>query len=79
MNNKNDAMITIHARVEIAAATLQTIVENAKKIAGPGEKGVYRIDTAGAVDALISAFLREKGFDVYANDISNYKPLILQG
>ncbi len=70
--NKDEEMITIHARVELAASSLRAIVKNAKKAAGADEKGVYRIDTAGMVDALISAFLKEKDFDAYVSDLNNY-------
>ena len=45
MNESRD-MITVHVNVEITAASLQTIVENVKRIAGHDEKGVYRVDTA---------------------------------
>lgn len=65
-------MITINARIDIAADSLQTIVANAKKISGADEKGIYRIDTAGKVNELISAFLAKKGFDEYVRNLDNY-------
>lgn len=65
-------MITINARIDISADSLQTIVANAKKISGADEKGIYRIDTAGKVNELISAFLEKKGFDEYIRNLDNY-------
>jgi broad-specificity NMP kinase len=56
MNESRD-MITVHVNVEITAASLKTIVENVKRIAGHDEKGVYRVDTADKVSEIISQFL----------------------
>jgi len=47
-------------------------VANSKKMAGPDENGRYRVDTADALAALISTFLREKGFDKFVRDVDNY-------
>ena len=65
-------MITVHVNVEITAASLQTIVENVKHIAGRDEKGVYRVDTADKVSELISRFLQENDFEDYVKHIGNY-------
>jgi hypothetical protein len=65
-------MITVHVNVEITAASLQTIVENVKHIAGRDEKGVYRVDTADKVSEMISRFLQDNNFDSYVKDIENY-------
>ena len=65
--------IAIHATIEIGVATLQTIVKNAKKLAGTDEKGIYRVDTAETVNQLVSAFLSAHGFDEYINNLDNYK------
>jgi hypothetical protein len=65
-------MITVHVNVEITAASLQTIVENAKHIAGRDEKGVYRVDTADKVNEMISRFLQDNDFEGYVKDIENY-------
>ena len=65
-------MITVHVNVEIAATSLQTIVENVKHIAGRDEKGVYRVDTADKVSEMISRFLRDNGFEGYVKGVENY-------
>ena len=65
--------ITVHVNIEITVASLQAIVENAKKIAGRDEKGVYRVDTADKVSEMISHFLLEKDFEGYAKNIENMK------
>ena len=65
--------IVVHANVEMTSASLQAIVQNAKKVSGPDEKGVYRLDTADKVAEMISRFLLEKDFESYAKDIENYK------
>ena len=64
--------IEVHVNVKITTASLQTIVENAKKIAGRNEKGHYRVDTAGKVSRMISRFLQENDFEGYVSDIKNY-------
>ena len=65
-------MVTVHVNVEITAASLQTIVENVKHIAGRDEKGVYRVDTADKVSEMISRFLFDNDFEGYVKDIENY-------
>jgi hypothetical protein len=65
--------IVVRANVEITTAALQAIVQNAKEVQGPDEKGVYRLDTADAVSEMISRFLLEKDFEAFAKDIGNYK------
>ncbi|MDA8403183.1 MAG: hypothetical protein M0Z56_03165 [Desulfobacteraceae bacterium] len=65
--------IAIHATIEIDVATLQTIVQNAKKLAGTDGKGIYRVDTAETVNQLVSSFLRTQGFDEYIHNLDNYK------
>jgi hypothetical protein len=65
-------MITVHVNVEITAASLQTIVENVKQIAGRDEKGVYRVDTADKVSEMISRFLYDNDFEGYVKHIENY-------
>ena len=65
-------MITVHVNVEITAASLQAIVENAKQIAGRDEKGVYRVDTADKVSEMISRFLQDKDFESFVQNIENY-------
>lgn len=65
--------LIVHANVEMTAASLQAIVENAKKVSGPDEKGVYRIDTADKASEMISRFLLENDFESFVKNIQNYK------
>jgi len=67
-----DDMIVINVTIDIAASTLQTIVKNAKNIAGTDEKGIYRVDTAEKVNEMVSSFLKKFDFDEYVNNIDNY-------
>lgn len=53
--------------------TVHVNVENAKKIAGRDEKGVYRVDTADWVGKMISNFLLKNNFEDYTKDIENMK------
>ncbi len=71
MSDEKD-LIEVHVNVKITTASLQTIVENAKKIAGRNEKGHYRVDTAGKVSRMISRFLLKNDFEGYVSDIKNY-------
>jgi len=65
-------MMTINATLDIPAAALQAVVENAKQKAGKDAKGVYRVDTYGKVGEMISKFLVEKDFLSYVQDIENF-------
>jgi hypothetical protein len=71
MNESRD-MITVHVNVEITTASLQTIVENVKQLAGRDENGVYRVDTADKVSEMISRFLFDNDFEDYVKNIANY-------
>jgi hypothetical protein len=71
MNESRD-MITVHVNVEITTASLQTIVENVKQLAGRDENGVYRVDTADKVSEMISRFLFDNDFEGYVENIENY-------
>ncbi|MEE4114312.1 MAG: hypothetical protein V2I40_15940, partial [Desulfobacteraceae bacterium] len=62
----------VHVNIELPAASLQAVVANSKKMAGQDENGRYRVDTADTLAALISTFLRVKGFDEFARDVGNY-------
>ena len=64
--------IEVRVNVKITTTSLETIVENAKKIAGRNEKGHYRVDTAGKVSEMISRFLLENDFEGFVSDIKNY-------
>lgn len=65
-------IITVHVNIDLTAASLQAIVENAKKIAGYDAKGIYRVDTAEWVNKMVSRFLFENDFESYAKNIANY-------
>jgi len=71
MPEKKDTLI-VRANVEMTAASLEAIVENAKKISGPDEKGGYRVDTADKVSEMISRFLLESDFESFVRNIDNY-------
>ena len=71
MTDEKD-QIEVHVNVKITTTSLQTIVENAKKIAGRNELGHYRVDTAGKVSEMISRFLLKNDFEGYVSDIKNY-------
>ena len=64
--------VRVNVTVAIAGETLQTVVQTAKDIVGRNAKGHYRIDTADLLEDLLSAFIAEKGFDVYVTDKANY-------
>ncbi|MDL1958069.1 MAG: hypothetical protein LWX01_01345 [Deltaproteobacteria bacterium] len=70
--------ITVRVNVKITPESLKTIVENAKKSVGPNQSGVYRVDTAGKVDEMISQFLLEKDFESYVKNPINYKRLTVK-
>ena len=70
MGNEKETLV-VNVNVEITAASLQAIVENAKKITGHNSKGVYRVDTADKVSQVISRFLLKNDFENYAKDIKN--------
>ena len=57
--------ITVRVNVDIATEALKTIVETAKQMVGPDDKGHYRVDTADKVGEIISRFLLEKNFEEY--------------
>jgi len=65
-------LIEVRVNVKITTSSLQTIVENCKKIAGRNEKGHYQVDTADKVSEMISRFLLENNFEVYVKDIKNF-------
>ena len=75
MNQSTDDKLSVHVNVHITAATLQSIVSNAKQVATQDANGAYRIDTADQVSLMITRFLDEKDFETYVKDIDNYKAL----
>jgi hypothetical protein len=66
--------IEVHANVIMTTASLKAIVENMKKITGHNEKGHFKVDTADAVNKMISRFLLERDFETFARDANNYPP-----
>jgi hypothetical protein len=71
---ENKETLIIRANVEITADALKAVVDNAKKISGADEQGVYRIDTADKVSEMISRFLLEHDFESYVKNVDNYRP-----
>jgi hypothetical protein len=65
--------IAVRVNVEMTPESLQAIVENAKRIAGTGDKGYYTVDTADKVSEIISRFLLEKDFEGYVMNTENYE------
>ena len=70
--NEFKELVTVRVNIDLTAASLQAVVENAKKIAGHNEKGIYRVDTAEWVNKMVSRFLIENDFESYAYNIENY-------
>ena len=70
--SKSSPLVRVHVNIELSAESLQAVVANSKKMAGTDEKGRYRVDTADALAALISTFLRDKDFDAFVKDVKNY-------
>ena len=68
----SEETIVVRVNVEMTAASLEAIVENAKKVEGPDEKGIYRIDTADKTSEMISNFLLESDFESYVKNMDNY-------
>ena len=64
--------ITVNVHVDVTPASLQFLVENAKRMTGPDAKGHFKVDTADMLAAMISRFLLEKDFESYVTDIDNY-------
>ncbi len=70
--NEFKELVAVRVNIDLTAASLQAIVENAKKIAGHDAKGVYRVDTAEWVNKMVSRFLLEYDFEGYAKIMENY-------
>ena len=65
-------MVTVHVNVDITGASLQTIVENVKQLAGRDEEGADHVDTADKVSEMISRFLFDNDFEGYVKHFENY-------
>ncbi|MGD9017784.1 MAG: hypothetical protein PVH30_10395 [Desulfobacterales bacterium] len=68
--------LQIHINIDIEPASIQTIVETAKAIVGPDDKGHFNIDTADLVGQMVTRFLAEKAFGQYVADPGHYDGLI---
>jgi len=66
--------IEVRANVIMTTASLKAIVENMKKMAGQDEMGHVKVDTADAVNKMISRFLLERDFEAFAKDENSYPP-----
>jgi len=71
--HKQDDTIAVNVVIELTTNALQTIVENAKRIAGRNEKGHYKVDTADKVGEMVSRFLAEKDFESFVNSPDSYR------
>jgi hypothetical protein len=65
-------MVTVNAMVEIPAAALNAVVDNARQRAGKDEKGSCEVDTHAEPGKIIGVFFEERDFLSYARDIANY-------
>ena len=72
MMSKGKQTITVRVNLELSPPTVGNVVQTIKKLVGPDEKGRYNVDTHEALGSLISQFLREKNFEDYTDDVSNY-------
>lgn len=70
--NTHQETIAVNVVVEMTPASLQAIVEHAKRLTGRNSKGHYQVDTADKVSEMITRFLLEKGFETYVMDPANY-------
>lgn len=61
-------MITVNAKVEITAETIEVIVKHAKEISKAQGKGAF-LDPADMVGMLISSFLEDNDFASYVKEI----------
>ena len=72
---RSEDTIVVSTTVEITTRSLQDIVAMAKALTGKDHKGHYQVDTAEAVNKMISRFLLEKGFQSYVRQKENYAGL----
>ena len=72
MDPSGNNTLTVNVVIELTPATLQSIVENARRLAGRNEKGHYTVDTADKLGELVSRFLAENDFERFVNDPENY-------
>ena len=72
MDPSDNNALAVNVVIELTPASLQAIVENAKRLAGRNEKGHYKVDTADKVGEMVSRFLAENDFESFVNDPDNY-------
>ena len=65
-------LVTIQVNIDLMSSILSAIVVHAKEIFGKDDTGHYRIDTADFTSEMITRFLREKDFESFVKDKSNY-------
>ncbi|MCW7753735.1 hypothetical protein OOT00_07025 [Desulfobotulus sp. H1] len=61
--------VTVHARIQVSAETLASVVRNAKKAAK--ERG-GKADPAETLNDMITRFLDVKGFEAFVEEADNY-------
>ena len=69
---QSEDTIAVNVVVEMTAASLRAIVEQAKRLSGRNEKGHYTVDTADKVSEMVSRFLLEKDFEAFVSNHDNY-------
>jgi hypothetical protein len=76
---RSEDTIVVNATVEMTTRSLGDIVSMAKALTGRDHKGHYHVDTAEAVNKMISRFLLEKNFESYVRQKENYDGLFGPG
>jgi len=76
---RSEDTIVVNATVEMTTRSLGDIVSMAKALTGRDYKGHYHVDTAEAVNKIISRFLLEKDFESYVRQKENYDGLFGPG
>ena len=72
MLDQDNKTVVIHVNIELSAHALSSVVAVSKKLAGQNEKGHYQVDTADALNKIISRFLMENNFDEYVQNPDHY-------
>ena len=72
MDPSDNNPLAVNVVIELTPASLQAIVENAKRLVGRNEKGHYRVDTADTVGEMVSRFLAQNDFEGFVNNPDNY-------
>ena len=72
---ETNGWVVVNVNIRIQNGALIKMVQNAKEIVGPDDKGRYRVDTADLLAHLVSQFLDEYDFEAYVTDRRHYPPL----